>query len=130
MKNISVFKNFTRVEGNRELGAIVMAIQSGVYKNEVIEIREAVKKEDIDRKDLLKKKLLGFTVSGKFEGGRTLKHLTSYNPLVVLDIDGLEQGELDEVKKIVPEMPFSYAGFVSPSGNGYKVIVRTILRTG
>jgi len=79
-----------------------------------------------DRKvaDESKRQLHAFTVSGQFEGGRTKERLKEYNPFVILDIDKLERDDLERVSNAVLGLHYTHASFLSPSGNGCKIIVR------
>lgn len=124
MKQITIFRNFTQVIGSRTLPEIVGAIQQGVYQEDVLAVRRAVQRGDQKVADETKKQLHAFTVSGRFEGGRTMERLKEYHPLVILDIDKLEEEELKRVSKAVRELPYTYVCFLSPSGNGCKIIVR------
>ncbi len=125
MYKISIFKKFTTVIAERTLEQVITAIRGEHYKPQVLAIREAVEKGDIKRKDFLKKQLHAFTVSGRFKGGRTIEALVEYQPFVILDIDKLDVEKVEWIQNEVQQLPFTYAGFVSPSGRGYKVIVKT-----
>ena len=75
MKQITIFRHFTQVIGSRTLPEIVGAIQQGVYLEEVLAVRRAVQRGDRKVADETKKSLHAFTVSGQFEGGRTMERL-------------------------------------------------------
>jgi hypothetical protein len=66
---------------------------------------------------------LAFTPSGTFENGRKAELLTQYSEYVILDLDDLNPVQLEEAKKIVALAPYTFAVFISPSGNGLKIIV-------
>ncbi len=125
MNQITIFKNFTTIIAHQSLEQIITAIKSNHYKKQVMAIREAAAKGDSERKDFLKKQLDAFTVSGRFEGGRTMQTLTKYHPLVVLDIDKLDHQEVERIRRQATQIQYTRAGFVSPSGMGYKIIVQT-----
>ncbi len=125
MQSISVFKNFTTVVDDQTLKQVIDAIRSGQYKQQVMDIRTAVEQRNAKRKDMLKKQLPAFTTSGKFMGGRTMDKLMAYCPFVILDIDKLSLEEVDHVRRTVKTVAYTLAGFVSPSGYGYKIIVKT-----
>jgi len=124
MEDITIFKNFTTVMGYRSLPMIVKAIRDGVYKDEILSIRRAVARGDKKLVDQLKKQLQAFTVSGKFEGGRTVKHMVAYFPFVILDIDKLEEKELKRITAEIHQIAYTHISFKSPSGNGCKIIVK------
>ena len=123
MKNISLFKSFTKDVGRKTLPEIVEEIRGNQYKESVLKIRELVEKNDSENVSRLKKKLIAFTVSGLFEGGRKMSFLKSYNPFVILDIDKLDPDTLADLILKIKEIEFTRIVFVSPSGRGLKVIV-------
>ncbi|MDC3253651.1 hypothetical protein OAU89_02025 [bacterium] len=124
MKQITIFKQFSQVTGSRTLPEILNAIQKGVYREEILAVRRAVQRGDRKVADETKKQLHAFTVSGRFEGGRTMELLKEYHPLVMLDIDKLEEQELERVSNAVLGLHYTHACFISPSGNGLKIIVK------
>ena len=82
----------------------------------------AEKKEEAYNK--AKKSLPAFTPSGKFVGGRKLDFLTEYSKFIILDIDKLSTTDLQKSKSIAAQSEFTYACFISPSGNGLKILVK------
>lgn len=123
MYKITVFKNFVQILGNRTLAKIINAIQIGVYQDEVLAIRRMVERGDKKGADEIKKQLLAFTVSGCFEGGRTLEKLKAYNPFVILDIDNLKTQEVKTLKPEIEKIKYTRAAFLSPGGRGFKIII-------
>ena len=121
---ITIFKIFTQVIGYRTLPEILKAIQQGAYGEVVNAVRRAVERGDKKGADEIKKTLHAFTVSGRFENGRTMERLKEYHPFLVLDIDKLKEEELNRVSKAVRELPYTHSCFLSPSGNGCKIIVK------
>lgn len=65
-----------------------------------------------------------FTPSGKFVGGRKLEFLTEYSNFIILDIDKLSAAELQNAKHLANQSEFTFASFISPSGNGLKILVK------
>lgn len=124
MQQLTLFYHFTKVAGHRTLAQIIEAIKGNHFKNEVAQIRLALQRSNKAKADKLKKQLPAFTPSGNFNGGRTLEHLVEYTQLVILDFDKLEKEQLEGLKQEARQDRFACAGFTSPSGNGYKVIVR------
>jgi hypothetical protein len=123
MEKISVFKNFTREVAVRTLSEIVQGVRGTHYKEAVFKIREAVERGDKEEADKLKKKLLAFTVSGEFSGGRKMEFLKKYNPFVILDIDNLEKDAVSPLLDKINALENTRASFISPSGRGVKVII-------
>lgn len=91
-------------------------IKNGTYKEQVMEIRQ-----NLSKKDELKKKLPAFTVSATCMGGRLEENITAYTGLVQLDYDKVNNPE--ELKSTAIKLKTTLSAFVSPSGNGVKVIV-------
>lgn len=69
----------------------------------------------------LKKQLPAVTISGLFEGGRTEKSLKEHSGFIQIDIDKIIS--LNKNIEKLKNDPYSYAVFLSPSGNGIKIIV-------
>lgn len=101
-----------------EVQEILEEIKSDKYRDAILEIR----KDATPSKSPLKDKLPCFTPTGVFNH-RSIAGLESYNGLICLDIDHVEN--LDELKKRVSALNYVYAAFVTPSGNGLKVMVKT-----
>ncbi|GAK89003.1 hypothetical protein JCM19297_3527 [Nonlabens ulvanivorans] len=76
-----------------------------------------------ERADQFKKELVAFTPSATFEGGRKMEYFKKYSGFVHLDFDKLEPDELQEAKQKIQSIPYTFACFTSPSGNGLKVFI-------
>ena len=123
MEKVSVFKNFAQLVENKELNDIIYDIQAGKYQNEIEVIRNLIVENKPKEADALKKKLLGFTPSGTFDKGRKAELISTYSGYLVLDLDKLTETQLEEVKVKATKIAFTYAAFISPSGNGLKIII-------
>ena len=123
MKDISLFENFITVIGSRTLAEIVTGIQGDDYKKTVLKIQKLIENGNQEKANQLKKRLVAFTVSGLFEGGRKMSFLKSYNPFVILDIDKLDPQILPDLILKIKEIEFTRVVFISPSGRGLKIIV-------
>lgn len=78
--------------------------------------------KDDDEKKLLKITLPAYTFAGTFSY-RSNKSLTSLSGLCCLDIDKIDD-DINAIKKSISSDKHVYACFISPSGNGLKVICR------
>lgn len=122
---VSLFKNFYTYIGNFPLTEMIHDIQNGKYKTEIEKIR-VLRREGIHSEaDTLKRKLPGFTTSGIFNNGRKADQLTEYSGFIVLDIDKLTPEELVKAKETAVGIPYTYSAFISPSGNGLKIIIKS-----
>lgn len=100
-------------------------IKTGSVATQIEKIRVAKSNRDNEQADNLKKQLPAFTPSGVFGKGHRKEHLQEYNPLIVLDIDKVGSEKAAELKKKAAELATTYAAFISPSGDGLKILVQT-----
>jgi hypothetical protein len=126
--NISVFKHFNQVEANLDLSLILDQIRSGKYKVQIQHLRELISQDKFAEYNEKKRALPAFTPSGLFEGGRKLEFLKEYSGCLVLDIDKLSRDHVDQAKAKIIDIPYTYSCFLSPSGQGLKILVKVISR--
>ena len=112
---ITFFKGLrsTKPAGNPELKDILMDIKSDKYKEQVEKCHTDLKYKDY---------LPCFTPTGVFNH-RSIAGLESYNGIICLDIDHVEDPEF--LKKRVAALNYVHAAFITPSGKGLKVIIKT-----
>jgi len=122
MIEISYFENFGDNGSSINLPDLLNSIKNGDFKESVEEIRR-FKKEGKEYSEL-KSKLPQFTPSVLFSPSRKKENLIMYNPMVVLDIDhvGFEAMEIRERAAL---NEFTYCAFLSPSGSGVKIFIKT-----
>ena len=121
---ITVFKNFNEVVEHKSIPVILDEIRTGKYKPGIIYLRKSLSEKKEEAYNKAKKSLPAFTPSGKFVGGRKLEFLTEYSKFIILDIDKLSTNDLQKSKSIAAQGEFTYACFISPSGNGLKILVK------
>ena len=125
---VSLFKNFNRVDANLELEVILDQIRGGKHKGGVLALRDLANQGKLEEYNERKRALPGFTPSGLFDGGRKLVHLKEYSGVIVLDLDDLSPDALVSIRSRVEGIRFTYACFVSPGGEGLKILVRVFSR--
>jgi hypothetical protein len=121
--NITIFKDIkdTSTPFFREIDVILLRIKNGASKDIVESIRTEDNKSD---RNLLKQKLPAICFSGTFNK-RDDKSIVDHSGFICLDFDGYKtDSEMNKDKKSMSKDKFTYSVFVSPSGNGLKVIVR------
>ncbi|WP_271393556.1 DUF3987 domain-containing protein [Aequorivita sinensis] len=124
MPNISIFKDYVHKVKDLPLKQILNDIKSGAYKAEIDYIRTQISNDYKEKAESLKKQLLAFTVTGTFTNGRSIDKIETYSQYVILDIDDLSGSQLQNTINLSHLAPYTYAAFVSPSGNGLKIIIR------
>jgi hypothetical protein len=100
--------------------SLCKAIKNCILNLEVNQIRRVEVKSE---KDKLKVQLLpAVTTSGIFENGHSESNLSEHSGLMQIDFDNLENIEF--AQDLLCKDEYTFIGFVSPSGNGYKLIVK------
>jgi hypothetical protein len=93
-------------------------IQSDQHKETVERIRSLT---DESAKKVLKSTLAYFTFSGQFNA-RKLEGLVKHSGFICVDFDHLQQ--LDYIKEKLVTDPYTHMLFVSPGGEGLKIVVK------
>jgi hypothetical protein len=121
---VTIFKNFNEVVEHKTITTILKEIKTGKYKPSILYIRKLLYEDKTEDYNKAKKALPAFTPSAKFVRGRKLDFLAEYSNCIILDIDKLGNSELQNAIIQVAECEFTYASFISPSGNGLKILVK------
>jgi len=101
---------------------VLQDIQAGRWRKDVETVRAAQQQHGKTAADPLKKKLPAVLFSGRFSR-RDSNHLLEHSGLLCADLDELN-GELEQVRQNVESDPHTLACFLSPRGNGLKIIYR------
>lgn len=101
-----------------DLFKVLDDIKSSKYLEIVNRVRYADTK---DRRDIEKKKLPIVTFGGRFKS-RSKSNLVKSSGIACLDFDGVEK--VLDLKNIVNNDDYTFSSFISPSGNGLKVLVK------
>jgi hypothetical protein len=104
---------FTKPQEVTSLEEVLSQIRSDKWKDRIAKCRTDLKQKDW---------LPCFTPTGVFTH-RSLAGLQEYNGIICLDIDHIENPEI--LKSRASELSYVHAVFITPSGKGLKVIVRT-----
>lgn len=123
MPQITIFKDIkdTDTPFFRDVSTIIERIRDGASKETVKRIRAEKRKAE---RNEIKKTLPAICFSGTFNK-RADAALIEHSGLICLDFDGYEkQKELLSDKENLSKNKYVYSVFVSPSGDGLKVLVR------
>lgn len=124
LQQVSVYQDFKNNLGDKNLLEILQDIKAEKYQSDINSIRYAIHKGDTKTADLIKSRLLGFTTSGTFGSSRTKANINSYSQMIGLDFDHIPLDELDKLKAVINESEYTFASFISPSGEGIKVFIK------
>lgn len=120
---ITVFKNLYELKEPKhiEISRVLDAIKDEKLKDIVTTIREEKNKA---KRNILKKSLPCVLFSGVFNE-RNDKAIEEHSGFICLDFDGFEtEEELIDFRDSIIDDEYSYSVFISPSGDGLKVIVK------
>ena len=117
---ISIFKNIKSIAPIKDTSVlkVLESIRSSEYKNRIGLIRI---ENDKTKRNELKAKLPYVTFCGTFST-RSNSNLKSHSGLACLDFDNVVN--LEELRESVNKDSFTFSSFVSPSGDGLKVLVK------
>ena len=123
-KRVSLFKRITDVKNpiNYNLDDILEMIRTGTefdLKKKVQDVRNA---KDKDEKDSMKIRIPAVTVNGIFES-KNKNCLLVYSSYTALDFDHIPPENMQDFIDSLKKSPHVYAGFKTPSGEGYKAII-------
>jgi len=121
--NVTIFQNIrdTDTPFFRPINKILERIKEGATKELVKKIRTEKNKPE---RNELKKQLPAICFSGTFNK-RADNSLIQHSGIICLDFDGYEkQKTLLQDKENLSKSKYVYSVFISPSGNGLKVLVK------
>lgn len=120
---VTIFKTIkdTDTPFYRDINVILARIKDGATKDMVKKIRLEKRKPE---RNELKKQLPAICFSGKFNK-RSDDCIIEHSGFICLDFDGYtNQKDLLQEKENLSKSKYVYSVFISPSGNGLKVLVR------
>jgi hypothetical protein len=120
---ITYFKsiNDTNTPYYRDLDIAIDRIKSGASKGIVDMVRSEIDKE---KRNTIKKTLPAILFSGKFSR-RADNAIIEHSGIICIDFDGFKDDQsLFQMKEHLCNDKYSYCVFLSPSGDGIKVLVR------
>jgi hypothetical protein len=123
--NVTIFQNIrdTDTPFFRDVHVILERIKDGAGATKDLVKRIRLEKNKPERQEL-KKQLPAICFSGTFNK-RTDASLIEHSGLICLDFDGYtKQKELLQDKENLSKNKYVYSVFISPSGNGLKVLVK------
>jgi hypothetical protein len=124
-RNVTIFQNIrdTDTPFYRDVNVILDRIREGAGATKDIVKRIRLEKNKSERNEI-KKLLPAICFSGTFKK-RLDSALELHSGLICLDFDGFEkQKELLQNKETISKNKYVFAVFISPSGNGLKVLVK------
>ena len=121
---VSVYRDFKTNLGDRNLIEIFQEIKTDKYQSDINSIRYALHKGDDKTADGIKSSLIAFTMSGTFGKSRTKTNLNTYSQIIGLDFDHIPVTELNKLVTLINDCKYTFASFISPSGEGIKIFIK------
>lgn len=122
MSIVSVFKNVSKADepAHYDIVQHLEDIRDGKWQDDIIFLRNIPEKA---ARDEFKRTLPTTSFSGKF-AYRNDGSLEEHSGFIGIDIDGLEIEEVERLKEQLIQDRYVYSVFVSPSGNGLRIIMK------
>jgi len=119
---LSFFDNCTTSKPSKttSLYDFLKDTQKGTYEAQIKKLRACKSK---DEKEKFKQSLPCVSLSGVFDAPRKKDTLKKYSGLIQIDFDKLPDPQA--TKSILEKDPYTLAAFISPSGDGVKLVVRS-----
>ena len=121
---VSMYKSFVNNLGDKNFVEILNDIKTEKYQSDIKSIRYAIHKGDQSTADKIKAELPAFTTSATFGKSRTKANINNYSQLICLDFDHIEIAQLGNTISTVNNCNYTFASFISPSGDGLKVFIK------
>ena len=120
--NVSLFKSIYETKNGKQIDIdqLLDQIRFGQWQIDVGLVRQATTKE---AREAAKLKLPYFTPCGVFDE-RKNAGLNKHSGLISIDIDKINPDEMNEIKSYLYADEYTFAGFVSASGNGLCILVK------
>jgi len=123
-KKVSYQENtWSEVSFDTTIESILSDIKSDKHKVQVENLRKQLENGNKDYYDNHKKKLPAVTFSATFEIKRTGENLKNYNPIIVIDIDKLDELQLKQTFEQLNNDEYVTTFWRSPSNNGFKGLI-------
>lgn len=103
---------------------VLYAFKEGRFAAEISKVREVLEQQGELKYKEAKKSLPAIAFCGEFSGGHGKDNLVNYNNLLVFDVDHLTADEMHKAYLTISSDKYIMAFWVSPSGNGYKGLIR------
>ncbi|MCX2432167.1 BT4734/BF3469 family protein [Pedobacter sp. GR22-10] len=105
------------------IGKCLKMIKNGSYQPIISKLRSYLEAGDKESYDLEKRMLPAVTFSADFKSKRTRTSISSYNEILVLDIDKLASEQMIILKNQFANDPYIFACWESPSKVGLKGLI-------
>ena len=120
---ITIFQNIKTIDApyHSPISFVLDRIKDGNSKEPCEQIRA---ESDKKKRNELKKELPSILFSGNFNNRRKGAEPIQHSGFIIIDIDDIQPDKLATEKSLICQSEYVYSCFLSPSGNGFKVLVK------
>jgi hypothetical protein len=109
----------TKPKFDAPIAKVLEKIKNGFFEDKINALRSQIK--GTPQHTAFKDALPYFTPSGTFSSHKN-ENLTKHSGLICLDFDNI--CEIEKASILAQETPYTFASFISPSGNGLKILCK------
>lgn len=120
---MTTYRGFSTVSGETTFTQDMADIRNGKHAKLIIKIASLVAQGKVEEANRVKKQLPFRTLTANYRERRLAPSITRYNPVITLDIDDLEEGQLEQTRTLINEDLHTLGSFLSPKRHGYKLFV-------
>ena len=110
------------------LEQFVNAIRSDRWKDKVMQFRKLKERGDKKGARFIKDLLPCLIVAGVCSGGHSKENFRTFSGYLMVDVDHYP-GDIRTLLQMLEALPWAYAGWITVSGEGLKLVVRVDART-
>ncbi|SFE03294.1 BT4734/BF3469 family protein [Spirosoma endophyticum] len=124
---VSFYKNIYSTNSQTiSLHEALLKIQNDEFRDIILDCRKFILTNDIKSYKASKIQLPAVAFSGLFSASRKSEALVKYSNLLVIDVDGINSSEVQEIKMLIASDKHIFASWISPSGKGVKALISVI----
>lgn len=123
-KKVSYYANMKSATDEKySVVDVLRRIKEGECRFQIEQLRKYKQVGNKEMANKIKAYLPAVTFCATFNGRRVTSNVSSYNYLMVIDVDKLDGEEMGRVGKCLEDDLYVGAYWISPSGNGYKGLI-------
>ena len=119
---VTAYNGFSRVSGNLPLERFYSLIASCTYERHVEKIAWLISAGKTEEANNVKRQLPFFTATANYTPRRLPEHIVGYNDLITIDIDGLTDKQVVELRPLIERDPATIGNFLTIKQHGYKIL--------
>lgn len=125
-KIFSKVEKFQTVRGGASLEDLHNNIKyNSKIKRQIAQLRQLLAEDEKEKASWIKKTLPAFTPNGTFHTIRRDNNLIKHSGVFCLDLDKVDEQTILTVREEAKQLPGLLMAFISPSGNGLKLLIKT-----